>query len=67
MDDKVRQCDLSLKKEKKREKRKFWVEMITRKMKVRPTNQVVVIHIPPLKDGQERTGELLRKCSTRIG
>lgn len=66
MDDRVRQDDLSLKK-KKIGKRKFWVEMITRKMKVRPTDHVMVIHIPPPKDGQEKAGELLRKCSARIG
>lgn len=63
MDNRVRQYDLALRINREK---KFWVVMITRQIKVRPTDQVVVIHIPPCKDGQERAGELLRKCSTRI-
>lgn len=50
MDESVGLYVLSLKKYN----RKFGVEMIVRQIKVRPTDQVVLFHVPPLKTGQGR-------------
>lgn len=50
MDESVGLYVLSLKKYN----RKFGVEMIVRQTKVRPTDQVVPIHVPPHKTGQGR-------------